>query len=60
MHKVIKKCIQSLMQQLKSCKESKAYSVSVGIVKDGKVYTKHFGEIDKGKGNKADDNTYFP
>lgn len=39
--------------------ESKAYSVSVGVVKDGKVYTKHYGEIDKGKGNKADDNTYF-
>lgn len=39
--------------------ESKAYSVSVGVIKDGKIYTKHFGEIDKGKGNKADDNTYF-
>ncbi|WP_185289762.1 serine hydrolase [Chryseobacterium lactis] len=39
--------------------ESKAYSVSVGVVKDGKVYTKHFGEIDKGKGNKANDETYF-
>lgn len=39
--------------------ESKAYSVSVGIVKDGKIYTKHFGEIDKGKGNKANNNTYF-
>lgn len=39
--------------------KSGAYSVSFGIVKDGKVYTKHFGEIDKGKGNKADDNTYF-
>lgn len=36
-----------------------AYSVSLGIVKDGKIYTTHFGEIDKGKGNKADDNTYF-
>lgn len=36
-----------------------AYSVSMGILKDGKVYTKHYGEIDKGKGNKADDNTYF-
>lgn len=44
-------------QKLKE--KSGAYSVSVGIVKDGKVYTKHFGEIDKGKGNKADDNTYF-
>lgn len=35
------------------------FSVSVGIVKDSKIYTRHFGEIDKGKGNKADDNTYF-
>ncbi|WP_347219588.1 serine hydrolase [Chryseobacterium sp.] len=40
-------------------KKSGAYSVSLGIVKDGKIYTTHFGEIDKGKGNKADDNTYF-
>ncbi|MBV6878555.1 serine hydrolase domain-containing protein [Epilithonimonas ginsengisoli] len=40
-------------------KNAKAYSVSIGIVKDGKVYTKHYGEIDKGKGNKANDNTYF-
>lgn len=39
--------------------KSKAYSVSIGILKDGKIYTKHFGEIDKGKGNKANDNTYF-
>ncbi|MDI9870386.1 serine hydrolase [Flectobacillus roseus] len=40
-------------------KKSKAYSVSIGIVKNGKVYTKHYGEIDKGKGNKADNNTSF-
>lgn len=40
-------------------KNSKAYSVSIGILKDGKIYTKHFGEIDQGKGNKADNNTYF-
>lgn len=40
-------------------KKSKAYSVSIGIVKDGKVYTKHYGEIDKGKANKANNNTYF-
>lgn len=39
--------------------KSGAYSVSVGIVKEGKVYTQHIGEIDKGKGNKADDTTYF-
>jgi len=40
-------------------KNSKANSVSIGIVKDGKVYTRHYGEIDKGKGNKADNNTLF-
>ena len=40
-------------------KNSKAYSVSIGIIKDGKVYTRHYGEIDKGKANKADNNTYF-
>jgi CubicO group peptidase (beta-lactamase class C family) len=40
-------------------KKSKAYSVSIGIVKNGKIYTKHYGEIDKGKGNKANNNTYF-
>ena len=39
--------------------KSGAYSVSIGILKEGKVYTRHYGEIDKGKGNKADDNTYF-
>jgi D-alanyl-D-alanine-carboxypeptidase/D-alanyl-D-alanine-endopeptidase len=39
--------------------KSEAYSVSIGILKDGKIYTKHYGEIDKGKGNRADDNTYF-
>jgi CubicO group peptidase (beta-lactamase class C family) len=43
----------------KLLKESGAYSVSIGIVKDGKTYTKHYGEIDKGKGNKANDNTLF-
>ena len=40
-------------------KKSKAYSVSIGIVKDGKVYAKHYGEVDKGKGNKANNDTYF-
>lgn len=43
----------------KLAQKSGAYSVSIGILKDGKTYTKHYGEIDKGKGNKADDNTYF-
>jgi CubicO group peptidase (beta-lactamase class C family) len=40
-------------------KNSSTNSVSIGIVKNGKVYTKHYGEIDKGKNNKANDNTLF-
>ena len=40
-------------------KESKANSFSIGIVKDGKTYTRHYGEIDKGKGNKANNFTLF-
>ncbi|GAA5083195.1 hypothetical protein GCM10023210_01440 [Chryseobacterium ginsengisoli] len=43
----------------KITKNSGAYSVSIGILKDGKIYTKHYGEIDKGKKNKANDETYF-
>ena len=39
--------------------KSKANSVSIGIIKDGQVYTNHFGEIDKGKGNKATNHTFF-
>jgi CubicO group peptidase (beta-lactamase class C family) len=40
-------------------KNSKANSVSIGIVKEGKIYTNHYGEIDKGKGNTANNNTVF-
>lgn len=40
-------------------KDSKANSFSIGIVKDGKTYTRHYGEIDKGKGNKANNSTLF-
>ncbi|WP_062696247.1 serine hydrolase [Chryseobacterium indologenes] len=43
----------------KLAEKSGAYSVSIGIIKDGKIYTRHFGELDKGKGNRANDNTYF-
>jgi len=38
---------------------SKANSVSIGIIKDGKTYTKHYGEIEKGRGNQANNNTVF-
>lgn len=40
-------------------KDSKAYSVSIAIISNGKSHTMHYGEIDKGKGNKANDNTLF-
>lgn len=40
-------------------KDSKAYSVSIAIISNGKAYTRHYGEIDKRKGNKANDNTLF-
>lgn len=38
---------------------SKANSASIGIVKEGKTYTRHYGEIDKGKGNHSNNNTVF-
>ncbi len=38
---------------------TKANSFSIGIVKDGKTYTRHYGEIDKGKGTKANNSTLF-
>ncbi|MFB3386802.1 serine hydrolase domain-containing protein [Flavobacterium sp. LAR06] len=40
-------------------KDSKAYSVSIAIISNGESHTRHYGEIDKGKGNKANDNTLF-
>ncbi|MCD0469662.1 serine hydrolase [Flavobacterium sp. JAS] len=40
-------------------KDSKANSVSIAVVCKDKIYTRHYGEIDKGKGNKANDNTLF-
>ncbi|KAF2506666.1 serine hydrolase [Flavobacterium zhairuonense] len=39
--------------------KSKANSVSIGVVKNGKTYTRHYGEIDKGKENVANNNTVF-
>jgi CubicO group peptidase (beta-lactamase class C family) len=41
---------------LENCK---GFSVSIGIVKEGKFYTKHYGEIDKGKSNQANDKTLY-
>jgi CubicO group peptidase (beta-lactamase class C family) len=34
-------------------------SASIGIYKDGKIYTEHFGEIEKGKSNPPDDETLY-
>ncbi|WP_109299988.1 serine hydrolase [Aquimarina sp. AU474] len=34
-------------------------SVSIGIYKDGQIYTEHFGEIEKGKGNLPNDETIY-
>ncbi|PTT17276.1 hypothetical protein DBR27_01625 [Flavobacterium sp. HMWF030] len=40
-------------------KDSKANSVSIAIVKDGKSYIRHFGILEKGKEGKANSNTLF-
>jgi len=58
---VTEKQIYAIMdaQAKEFLKESKANSFSIGIVKDGKTYTRHYGEIDKGKGNKANNSTLF-
>ncbi len=39
--------------------KSKTNSISIGVVKNGKTYTRHYGEIDKGKENPATNNTVF-
>lgn len=39
--------------------KSKGNSISIGVVKKGKTYTRHYGEIDKGKENIANNNTVF-
>ena len=43
----------------KLSKNKQLNSVSIGIYKDGQVYTKHFGEIEKGKGNSPNDKTIY-
>ena len=40
-------------------KKSGANSVSIAIVKNKKTYKKHYGELDKGKRNKATNQTLF-
>ncbi|WP_299761897.1 serine hydrolase domain-containing protein [uncultured Pontibacter sp.] len=39
--------------------DPKINSVSIGIYKDGKIYTGHFGELDKGIGNTPTDATLY-
>lgn len=34
-------------------------SVSIGVLKDGRTYTGHFGVLDKGKGNRPTDSTIY-
>ncbi|MDT0622032.1 serine hydrolase domain-containing protein [Croceitalea vernalis] len=43
----------------KFIKNKNINSVSIGIYKDGQVYTEHFGEIIKGKNNPPNDNTVY-
>jgi len=40
-------------------KKSGANSVSIAIVKNKKTYIRHYGELDKGKSNKATNQTLF-
>jgi CubicO group peptidase (beta-lactamase class C family) len=34
-------------------------AISIGVYKDGKTYIHHYGELDKGKGNKPTDQTIY-
>ncbi|MEP0264362.1 serine hydrolase domain-containing protein [Dokdonia sp.] len=40
-------------------KDKDINSVSIGIYKDGEVYTGHYGEIDKGEGNTPNNETIY-
>lgn len=43
----------------KLLRDTKAFAASISIVKNGETFTKHYGEIDKGKANKITDSTLF-
>ncbi len=43
----------------KFLKNKNITAVSIGVYKDGQVYTKHFGEIEKGKSNSPNDKTIY-
>jgi CubicO group peptidase (beta-lactamase class C family) len=51
---LIKKNADSLLNA-----DASINALSIGIYKDGKTYIKHYGEIDKGKGNKPNDKTIY-
>jgi len=54
---IISRIIQKNGQ--KFVKSKNINSVSIGIYKDGQVYTEHFGEIVKGKGSPPNDETIY-
>ena len=54
---IISRIIQKNGQ--KFVKSKNINSVSIGIYKDGQVYTEHFGEIVKGKNNPPNDKTVY-
>lgn len=39
--------------------DSTINAISIGVFKDGKTYIHHYGELDKGKGNKPTDQTIY-
>ncbi|WP_394971335.1 serine hydrolase domain-containing protein [uncultured Croceitalea sp.] len=39
--------------------DSTINALSIGVYKDGKTYINHYGELDKGKGNKPTDETIY-
>ncbi len=39
--------------------DPKINAVSIGVYKDGKKYIRHYGELDKGKGNTPTDHTLY-
>ncbi|MEM9361957.1 MAG: serine hydrolase [Bacteroidota bacterium] len=39
--------------------DTSAFATSISVIKNGKTITEHYGEIDKGKGNKITDTTLF-
>ncbi|WP_411029480.1 serine hydrolase domain-containing protein [Spongiimicrobium sp. 3-5] len=53
--------VESILEENASAllKDKRFHSLSVGIYKDGKTITKHFGELEIGKGNLPNDTTIY-